>query len=72
MKFIVDMNLCDDHAQCTYLVPKVFELDADGVLTLRALAVGSEYESPDLDEDLIDGVKDAADMCPVHAIRLVD
>ncbi|GAA1878946.1 hypothetical protein GCM10009836_70440 [Pseudonocardia ailaonensis] len=72
MKFVVDMNLCDGHAQCTYLAPKIFEVDDDGVLTLRALAVGSEYESPELDQDLVEGVRDAANMCPVNAIRLVD
>ena len=70
MKFIVDLDTCENHGQCTYLATGVFALDADGKLNVRAEASGSEYVSPDLLDAQIEDVQEAADMCPVQAIRL--
>ncbi len=69
MKFIVDLGTCENHGQCTYLAPDLFVLDDAGKLTYRAEADG-EYVSPALDDDAIEDVQEAADMCPVQAIRV--
>ncbi|MGW4339822.1 ferredoxin [Rhodococcus koreensis] len=69
MKFIVDLDKCENHGQCTYLAPKVFHLDDNGELDLREGA-GDEYVSGAIGEDLAEDVQEAADMCPVQAIRV--
>jgi ferredoxin len=70
MKFTVDLDTCENHGQCTYLASKVFSLDEHGQLSVRKVASGSEYVSSELDDDLVEDVQEAADMCPVQAIRL--
>ncbi len=70
MKFIVDLNTCENHGQCTYLAGDVFALDANGDLNLRALTTSDEYVSEELAADVIEDIQEAADMCPVQAIRL--
>ena len=58
----VDMNLCEDHAQCVFAAPTVFRTNDAGKL---------EYEA-EYDEDLRFDVQAAADSCPVQAIQLPD
>ncbi|MEH0548438.1 ferredoxin [Streptomyces sp. B21-105] len=60
MKVVVDMNKCQDHGQCVFAAPDVFSLDDDGRLA---------YVS-DADEALRDEVEEAADVCPLQAIRI--
>jgi ferredoxin len=60
MKVVVDMNKCQDHGQCVFAAPDVFSMDAEG----RLLYV------PDPDEALRDEVEEAADVCPLQAIRI--
>jgi ferredoxin len=60
MRVVVDLAKCQNHGQCAFAAPEVFHLDADG--TLRFV--------PDPDESLWNAVDDAADVCPLQAIRV--
>ncbi|WP_030930867.1 ferredoxin [Streptomyces sp. NRRL S-646] len=60
MKVVVDMNKCQDHGQCVFAAPDVFQLDGNGRLG---------YVS-DPDDALRDEVEEAADVCPLQAIRI--
>ncbi|MEW2486352.1 ferredoxin [Streptomyces sp. NPDC048411] len=62
MKVVVDMNKCQDHGQCVFAAPDVFRLDDNGRLA---------YVS-DPDDALRDEVEEAADVCPLQAIRIED
>ncbi|POX38727.1 ferredoxin [Streptomyces sp. Ru73] len=62
MKVVVDMNQCQDHGQCVFAAPDVFRFDADGRLA---------YVS-DPDDALREDVEEAADVCPLQAIRIED
>jgi len=62
MRVVVDLVKCQNHGQCAFAAPEVFQLDAEG--TLRFV--------PDPDESLRDAVEDAADVCPLQAIRVDD
>jgi ferredoxin len=62
VKVVVDMNKCQDHGQCVFAAPDVFRLDEEG-----HLAYVSEP-----DEALRADVEDAADVCPLQAIRIED
>ena len=63
MKVIVDMDKCQDHGQCAFSAPEVFEINDEGKLVVL-------NESPD--ESLRDAVEEAADVCPVQAITIED
>ncbi|MBP2327675.1 ferredoxin [Kibdelosporangium banguiense] len=60
MKVVVDMNKCQDHGQCVFSAPDVFQLDADGHLVYVA----------EPDDALREDIEDAADVCPLQAITL--
>ncbi|MCY9784262.1 ferredoxin [Nocardiopsis sp. EMB25] len=60
MQVVVDMNKCKDHGQCVFAAPDIFQLDAEAHLT---------YVS-DPDESLRADAEDAADVCPLQAIRI--
>lgn len=60
MQVHVDRAKCDNHGQCTFSAPTVFRLDENGVL---------QYEE-NVDESLRDEVEEAADVCPLQAIRV--
>ncbi|MER0247283.1 ferredoxin [Streptomyces sp. 796.1] len=62
MKVVVDMNTCQDHGQCVFAAPEVFSFDDTGRLA---------YVS-DPDDALADAVEEAADVCPLQAIRIED
>jgi ferredoxin len=57
----VDRDVCQNHGQCVFSAPQVFELDDDGELVQLQDDVG---------EDLRDAVEEAADVCPVQAITI--
>lgn len=61
IKVIVDRDLCQDHGQCVFAAPQVFELDEEGALVVLQQEAG---------EDLRDAVEEAADVCPVQAITI--
>ena len=63
IKVVVDRDLCQDHGQCVFAAPQVFELDEEGTLVVLQEEVG---------EDLRDNVEEAADVCPVQAITIED
>jgi ferredoxin len=60
-KVVVDFDLCQDHGQCVFSAPEVFELDTDGKLKVL-IAEPDEARRAE--------VEDAADVCPVQAIRI--
>ncbi|WP_428950052.1 ferredoxin [Streptomyces sp. cg35] len=60
MKVVVDMNKCQDHGQCVFAAPDVFSFDDAGRLACVA----------DPDDALRDEVEEAADVCPLQAIRI--
>ncbi|MFJ3802468.1 ferredoxin [Streptomyces sp. NPDC090088] len=60
MKVVVDMNKCQDHGQCVFAAPDVFSMDEVGHLA---------YVS-DPHDALGDEVEEAADVCPLQAIRI--
>ena len=61
LKVIVDWDLCQDHGQCCFTAPEVFELGDDGKMHVL-------IDEPD--EALRAKVEDAADVCPVQAITI--
>jgi ferredoxin len=62
MKVVVDMDKCQDHGQCAFAAPEVFQIDADsGKLVVL---------THEPDESLRDKVEEAADVCPVQAIEI--
>ncbi|MFI2433316.1 ferredoxin [Streptomyces sp. NPDC018693] len=62
MKVVVDMNKCQDHGQCVFAAPDVFRMDAEGRLAFV----------PHPDDALREEVEEAADVCPLQAIRIED
>ncbi|MFJ5921194.1 ferredoxin [Kitasatospora sp. NPDC092948] len=60
MQVVVDMNKCQDHGQCVFAAPDVFSFDETGRLAYVA----------DPDETLRADVEEAADVCPLQAIRI--
>lgn len=64
MKVVVDMVKCQDHGQCAFEAPEVFQIDAEtGKLVVL-------QEEPD--ESLRAKVEAAMDVCPVQAILIED
>jgi ferredoxin len=61
MKVVVDMDMCQDHGQCCFAAPEVFQLDPAGHLVVLIT---------DPDESLRDKVEEAADVCPMQAITV--
>ncbi|NGO68162.1 ferredoxin [Streptomyces boncukensis] len=62
MKVVVDMTKCQDHGQCVFAAPDVFRMDDGGHLA----------HISDPDDALRDEVEEAADVCPLQAIRIED
>ncbi|MGW5862294.1 ferredoxin [Streptomyces sp. NPDC055239] len=60
LKVTVDLDVCQNHGQCVFAAPDVFALDEDGHLVYAELP----------DEALRADVEDAADVCPLQAIRV--
>jgi ferredoxin len=61
VRVLVDLGKCADHGQCVFAAPEVFQLDENGKLV---------YES-EPDDDLLDRVEEAADVCPLQAITVL-
>ena len=57
----VDMNLCQSHGECVYVAPGIFELGDDDVLRWRE----------EIDPSEVELAREAADACPMLAIRVV-
>lgn len=71
MKFTVDMNKCADHGQCVFSAPNLFALDDNGKLTFREETT-DVYTSEEIDEADRDDLEEAADVCPMQAIDVLD
>lgn len=63
MKVIVDLEVCQGHAQCEAVAPEVFEVNDDGLVQLLD-------DSPP--ESMRSQVEEAVRLCPADAIRLAD
>ena len=63
MRIIVDVDLCQGHAQCEDAAPDIFQVDDNGLLTVLV-------ESPD--ESARARVEDAARRCPAEALQIVE
>ena len=61
IRVVVDRDVCQNHGQCVFAAPQVFELDEEGTL---------EVLQDEVDESLRDVVEEAADVCPTQAITL--
>jgi ferredoxin len=62
MKILVDMNLCQSHGECVFVAPDVFELGDDDVLVWKE----------EVDDSQRDLIRQAAEACPMMAIRIAD
>ena len=60
-KVVVDFNVCQDHGQCVFAAPEVFEIDPGGKMVVLLA---------EPDEAMRAAVEDAADVCPVQAITI--
>ena len=60
---IVITEDCAGTGQCVVIAPDIFELDDDGLSTVKRV--------PDIQE-LMDAARSAADLCPMAAIQLED
>ena len=59
-RIVIDRSLCSGFGACADLAPEIFEVDDEGLVTLR---LGTS-ESP--------SVLEAADACPMGAISVVE
>lgn len=62
MKVELEADKCVASGQCVVASMEVFDQDDDGIAVLLTEEVGPE---------LVDGVREAAAVCPAAAIRLV-
>jgi ferredoxin len=72
LRIEVNLDVCQDHGQCVFAAPSVFDLNQDGKLAFRDENGSGLYQSPELDETLRDALDEAADICPTQAIALRD
>jgi ferredoxin len=63
MRIIVDLDLCEGHAQCCSLAPQVFQLDADYVMHVLVDEVPAAQRA---------AVREAVECCPRQALRTED
>jgi ferredoxin len=61
LRVIVDRDICQNHGQCVFAAPQVFELDEEGELVLL---------DDEPDESLRAAVEEASDVCPTQAITI--
>ncbi|MEY3344997.1 MAG: ferredoxin [Candidatus Nanopelagicaceae bacterium] len=62
IKIHVDMDKCQHYGQCVYEAPNIFKLNAEDKLEYIATADNSELVN----------VKEAADVCPMQAITIIE
>lgn len=63
MRVVVDLDLCQGHAQCENAAPEVFKVNDHALVDIL-------IEQPD--ESLRSKVETAARLCPTEAIRIED
>ncbi|OYD71123.1 ferredoxin [Rhodococcus sp. OK302] len=62
MRIAVDVNVCEQHGQCVFAAPAVFEIDGEGALQYQA----------EVAEDQRASVASAVNACPMQAITVID
>lgn len=64
MKITLDQEVCQRHAQCVMAAPQIFAFNeaGDKVIVL----------DPSPPEELHDAARDAADLCPIQAIEIIE
>ena len=67
MKAKVNKDLCIGCGACAAIVPDVFQIGDDG---LAEVITDNEVKETEVNKDLIDEVKDAAEGCPTSAIEI--
>lgn len=60
IKVVIDKSKCLSCGACTVIAPKTFELDKDMMVRVKS---SGPYDSPK-------AIKEAAEGCPVEAIRV--
>ncbi|MGY1641241.1 ferredoxin [Geodermatophilus sp. SYSU D00703] len=63
MRVVADLDRCVGSGQCELLVPEVFEVGDDGVVTVLQPEPGADQEA---------AVRDAVARCPTEALSLTD
>ena len=61
VKIVIDRSLCSGFGACAELAPEIFEVDGEGLVSLR---VGSSSDD--------DAAFDAAAACPMAAISVFE
>ena len=59
-RIVIDRSLCSGFGSCTELAPDIFELDGEGLASVR---VGTSDDA---------AVLDAASSCPMAAISVIE
>ena len=62
IKIHVDMDKCQHYGQCVYEAPNIFKLNTEDKLEYITTADNSELVN----------VKEAADVCPMQAITIIE
>ena len=63
MKVSVNADLCVGTGSCVSLCPEVFELNQEGISTVKLA---------DVPKELADSCREAVQSCPVEAIKIVE
>jgi ferredoxin len=69
VKYVVDLDVCENHGVCLIYAPDVFDFNDEGELNLRDEVASGDAVRP-LDPGQLGGVREAASMCPMQAIRI--
>jgi ferredoxin len=72
MHFELDLRRCQDQGQCVFAAPEVFRLDGEHRQSLRSVTDADVYISAEMHGEDIQAAQEAADVCPLQAIELVD
>lgn len=70
MRFVIDLDQCEDMGQCAFTAPDVFSIDDSGQQSLKLTEHG-EFTSAQLSDEQGESAKGAADVCPMQAIRVL-
>jgi ferredoxin len=62
-RITIDRSLCSGFGSCAALAPEIFELDSEGLASVR---VGTSDNADDV------AVVDAASACPMAAISVIE
>lgn len=72
MRIQIDLERCEDHAQCLFAVPDFFSVTDDGENFARELTAEQVWTSSDVDDSRRVEFDDAVSICPARAISIVE